>query len=158
MMSTFVLIKMFFLFTIILAGVCAVLERDFKKIVAMSTLSQLGIIIFILSVGGMNFYLFLHIIIHAFFKSMLFLRTGSLIGQITGTQDSRFYGSTLRNYGSFLFFIVRSLCLSGFPFFLGFYSKDFIISSSSFGEGFMFYIVFLVGCIFTVMYRTRLIL
>lgn len=100
---------------------------------------------------------FLHIVIHAFFKSILFLRTGSLMGQMTGTQDSRFYGSTFRNYGSFLFFIVRSLCLSGFPFFLGFYSKDFIISSNSFGEGIFLYLTFLIGCIFTVIYRTRLI-
>lgn len=148
--------KFFFLFTILIAGLCAVLEKDFKKIVAMSTLRQLGIMIFILSVG-VWLLSFLHIIIHAFFKSILFLRTGSLIGQITGTQDSRFYGSSFSNYCSFLYFVVRSFCLSGFPFFLGFYSKDFIISSSSFGEGAFLYVAFLVGCFFTVIYRIRLI-
>lgn len=152
----FSLTKFFFLFTILLAGLCAILENDFKKIVAISTLSQLGIIIFILSVG-LWFLSFLHIIIHAFFKSMLFLRTGSLIGQMGGTQDSRFYGSVLFNYGSFLYFVVRSICLSGFPFFLGFYSKDFIISSSSFGEGLLLYTFFLFGCFFTVIYSVRLI-
>jgi len=89
---SFLYLKFIFISTIIVAGVCAVLEKDFKKVVAMSTLSQLGIIIFILSVGAWVLS-FLHIIIHAFFKSMLFLRTGSLIGQIAGMQDSRFYGS-----------------------------------------------------------------
>lgn len=152
----FSLSKFFFIFTMLLAGFCAILENDFKKIVAMSTLSQLGIIIFILSVG--NWVLsFLHIVIHAFFKSILFLRTGSFMGQIRGTQDSRFYGSFNYSYGSFVYFVVSSLCLAGFPFFLGFYSKDFIISSSSFGEGFLLYFLFLVGCFFTVMYRVRLV-
>jgi len=125
----------------LLAGVCAVLEKDFKKIVAISTLSQLGIIMFILSVGGWILS-FLHIIIHAFFKRMLFLRTGSLIRQIVGGQDSRFYGRSILNYGSFIYFRVRRLCLAGFPFFLGFYSKDFIISSSSVIEGFIFFFLF----------------
>jgi len=148
--------KFFFVFTMLLAGVCAVLEKDFKKIVAISTLSQLGIIMFILSVGGWILS-FLHIIIHAFFKRMLFLRTGSLIRQIVGGQDSRFYGRSILNYGSFIYFRVRRLCLAGFPFFLGFYSKDFIISSSSVIEGFIFFFVFLLGCLTTVIYRIRLI-
>lgn len=100
---------------------------------------------------------FLHIIIHAFFKSILFLRTGSLMGQISGTQDSRFYGRSLKNYGSFLYFVVRSLCLCGFPFFLGFYSKDFIISRRSLFRGSFIYFIFLLGCFFTVMYRIRLV-
>lgn len=153
---SFSFLRFFFVFTILIAGASAVLERDFKKIVAISTLSQLGIMMFILSVGGWLLS-FLHIIIHAFFKSMLFLSTGSLIGQIAGTQDSRFYGGSLSNYSSFLNFIVRSLCLCGFPFFLGFYSKDFIISSSSFLVGVRLYFLFIIGCFFTVAYRVRLV-
>ena len=149
-------LKFFFIFTMLIAGLCAVLEKDFKKIVAISTLRQLGMIIFILSVGGWILS-FLHMIIHAFFKSMLFLRTGSLIGQIAGGQDSRFYGGSSLNYRSFIYFRVRSLCLAGFPFFLGFYSKDFIISSSSVIEGYIYFMIFLVGCLTTVMYRIRLI-
>lgn len=96
-------------------------------------------------------------VIHAFFKSMLFLRTGSLIRQVSGLQDSRFFGRRSLNFNSFLFFCVSCLCLSGFPFFLGFYSKDFIINSSSFSSGSLVYLIFLVGCIFTVIYRVRLI-
>jgi len=149
-------LKYFFVFTMFLAGLRSVVERDLKKIVAMSTLSQLGIIIFILSVGAWILS-FIHIIIHAFFKSMLFLSTGSLIGQMGGTQDSRFYGGGAYFFGSFLYFIVRCLCLGGFPFLVGFYSKDSIISSVSFYEGVLMYILFLVGCIFTLVYRIRLI-
>jgi len=148
--------KTFSLFTILLAGGCAWVEKDFKKIVAMSTLSQLGIIIFILCVGSWVLA-FLHMVIHAFFKSMLFLSTGSLMGQMGGTQDSRFYGGRYINYRSFLYFLVRCLCLSGFPFFVGFYSKDFIISSSSFFNGILFYGLFLLGCIATVGYSFRVI-
>jgi len=148
--------KFFLVLTMVLAGGFAVLERDFKKIVAISTLRQLGMIIFILSVG-MWILSFLHIVIHAFFKSILFLRTGSLIIQKTGAQDSRLYGSSVFSFFSFLYFMVRCVCLAGFPFFLGFYSKDFIISSlSSFG-GFLLYLFFLIGCFFTVIYRVRLI-
>jgi NADH-quinone oxidoreductase subunit L len=100
---------------------------------------------------------FIHIVIHAFFKSMLFLRTGSLIGQKVGLQDSRFYGSDSFSYTSFTFFLVSCLCLGGFPFFLGFYSKDYIISSLSSNEGVFLYCFFLVGCLFTVLYSLRLI-
>jgi len=88
---------------------------------------------------------------------MLFLRTGSLMGQIGGTQDSRFYGGFYSSYSSFLFFVVSCLCLSGFPFFLGFYSKDFIIVSGNLNEGLFLYFLFLLACFFTVVYRIRLI-
>lgn len=149
-------LKVFFLFTMLMAGGCALVERDLKKIVAISTLSQLGMIIFIISVGAWLLS-FLHMVIHAFFKRMLFLRTGSLIGQMAGLQDSRFWGNRSFCYGSFIFFVVSCLCLSGFPFFLGFYSKDFIIFSCSFSLGIFMYFAFLIGCFFTVMYSFRLI-
>ena len=152
----FMALKTFFILTIVLAGLCSIVEGDLKKIVAMSTLSQLGIMMFILSVGAW-LLTFIHIIIHAFFKRMLFLRTGSLMGQIAGGQDSRFYGGKTFCYNSFIFFSVSCLCLAGFPFFLGFYSKDFIISSCSLNEGFFFFYIFLLGCTFTVIYSFRLI-
>jgi len=129
--------KVFSLFTIILGGMCAWLEMDFKKIVAMSTLRQLGIMMFILSAGSWILS-FIHIIIHAFFKRMLFLSTGSLIGQMGGSQDSRFYGRDIFNYISYIYFLVSCFCLSGFPFLIGFYSKDAIISNSSFYNGTFF--------------------
>ena len=143
-------------FTMVLAGYVAWVEVDFKKVVAMSTLSQLGFILYVLRIG-VWFFSFIHLIIHAFFKSMLFLRTGSLMGQFAGKQDIRFYGGDVFSYGSFLYFVVSCFCLSGFPFLVGFYSKDAIIVSRSFYGGEFFYFVFLVGCLFTVGYRFRLV-
>jgi len=148
--------KIFFILTMIRGGLSACLESDFKKIVAISTLSQLGLILFILSLR--NWLLsFIHIVIHAFFKRMLFLRTGSLIIQIRGSQDSRFFGRRFPSYGSSIHFLVSSFCLSGIPFFIGFYSKDLIIYNNSFLEGSLLYCIFLAGCLFTVTYSIRLI-
>lgn len=79
------------LVTILLAGFCACLEGDFKKVIAMSTLRQLGLILFTLSLGAWQLA-FLHMVVHAFFKRTLFLRCGSVIHQLVGCQDSRFYG------------------------------------------------------------------
>ncbi len=74
------LFKSFSLFTILLAGLCACLEKDFKKVIAMSTLSQLGMILFVLFIGSWLLS-FLHIVVHAFFKRTLFLSRGILISQ-----------------------------------------------------------------------------
>lgn len=122
----------------------------------MSTLRQLGMMLFILSVG-LWLLSFIHIVIHAFFKSMLFLRTGSLMSNLGGSQESRFYGSGLRGYISFTYFMVSSFCLAGFPFFIGFYSKDFIIRQGFLGNGLFYFYFFILGCLFTVGYRFRLI-
>lgn len=140
----------------VLRGLGACLELDFKKVVAISTLSQLGFMIFSISLGCWYLALF-HVIFHAFFKRCLFLSTGSLIHEMFGFQDSRFFGSLRFSYFSKLFFISRCFRLIGFPFFLGFYSKDSILR--------FFYdlniriigIIFFFGCCFTVAYRIRLI-
>lgn len=152
----FYFFKLFFLLTMVFGGFIAILEMDFKKIVAISTLRQLGIMAFLLSIG-MWTLTFIHIIIHAFFKRILFLATGSLMGQLAGGQDSRLYGGFVNNYSSFLYFSVSCFCLSGFPFFIGFYSKDFIIAGCGIKSGIILYIIFLVGCSFTVCYRLRLV-
>jgi NADH-quinone oxidoreductase subunit L len=96
-------------------------------------------------------------VLHAFFKRILFLGVGSLMSQLGGAQDSRFYGSLLFVYPSFLYLLVSCLCLGGFPFFVGFYSKDLIISSVSFIRGYTLYFIFLCGCLFTVIYSIRLV-
>jgi len=150
-----IVFKVFFLLTMVVAGASANLEKDFKKVVAMSTLSQLGMMLFILSVGVWALS-FLHIVIHAFFKRMLFLSTGSLIRHLGGGQDSRFYGSRVFSWRASLFFLVSCVCLSGFPFYIGFYSKDFIILGRSLGRGLFFYFSFLGGCLLTVFYSFRL--
>lgn len=146
----------FCLFTMILAGGSATVEVDFKKVVAMSTLSQLGLILFTISIGYWILGL-LHIIIHAFFKRILFLSTGGLISQVRGGQDSRIFGRRVFRIISFFCFTIRRACLSGFPFFIGFYSKDCILRMRFFGGGFRIYLLFLFGCMLTVWYRIRIV-
>lgn len=131
-------------------------EKDFKKVVAMSTLRQLGFIVFSLSLG-FTLFSFLHIIFHAFFKSSLFLATGNLIHYLSGGQDSRFFGSLGSSFFSKLIFNVSCLSLIGFPFTLGFYSKDLVLGSAFFSFFNFFFFFFLVSCLFTVGYSFRLI-
>lgn len=144
------------LFTIILGGVAALSEVDMKKVVAMSTLSQLGFMVFVVSIGGWSLGFF-HIVFHAFFKRAIFLRLGSLIHQLRGGQDSRFFGSLLFSRFSKLVFCSRCLSLMGFPFSLGFYSKDLILGVIISGGFSLTIFFFLLGCILTVAYRVRLI-
>nr|YP_010937262.1 NADH dehydrogenase subunit 5 [Ixodes loricatus]WKW95219.1 NADH dehydrogenase subunit 5 [Ixodes loricatus] len=113
--------------TLFMAGVGANLEMDFKKIIAFSTLSQLGLIMLILSLGMVELAFF-HLLMHALFKSMLFLCAGLLIHNISGIQDIRYLGA----FFSFSPVIsgcmgLASLSLFGFPFIGGFYSKDLIL-------------------------------
>jgi len=132
-------IKFFIIFsgiiTIIVAGFSGLIELDLKKIVALSTLSQLGLIIILI---GLNFkrYCFFHLCIHALFKSSLFICTGFKIYEFFGTQDRRYLNSFWKNPIFNFFFSIVNLSLVGFPFFSGFFSKDIrleisIMSSSS---------------------------
>uniref|UniRef100_UPI00315DB864 NADH dehydrogenase subunit 5 n=1 Tax=Sancassania mycophaga TaxID=3127633 RepID=UPI00315DB864 len=144
------------LFTMFLAGACAVYELDFKKVVAMSTLSQLGFMIFSISSG---YWLlgFLHMTFHAFFKSSLFLSTGNLMHYLLGDQDSRNFGSLGSSFFSKLLFSMSSLSLMGFPFSLGFYSKDTILGELLFSSFSFISFLFIMGCCFTVAYSLRLV-
>lgn len=113
--------------TMLIAGIGAMLEVDLKKIVALSTLRQLGLIVIRLSVGIYLFTLF-HLLTHACFKALLFLCSGKIIHDLGGCQDIRFIGglaSYLPVTGSCFFLANVSLC--GFPFLAGFYSKDLIL-------------------------------
>jgi len=141
----------------LLAGACACMEKDFKKIVAISTLSQLGMMFYVLSIGLWRLS-FLHMMVHAFFKRILFLRSGSLISHNGGGQDSRFYGAERWSRSSYLYFIVRCLSLSGFPFIIGFYSKDYMLGEVMGSFSGFFYFTFLFRCGLTIMYSLRLIL
>ena len=144
------------LITMALAGLFAVYELDFKKVVAISTLRQLGFIVFRIS-SGMWILGFLHIMFHAFFKRSLFLSTGRLIHLIFGNQDSRLFGGFFSSFFVKLFFSLRCIRLIGFPFSLGFYSKDIILGGIIFEWGSLIAILFRVSCCFTVAYRLRLL-
>ena len=110
--------------TILLSGVCGIFETDLKKVIALSTLSQLGLIIVILG-SGYKEICFFHLLIHAIFKSRIFISMGLKIHQSRGLQDRRFLSFNWKNPLLGFCFGVTNLSLTGFPFISGFYSKDF---------------------------------
>lgn len=113
--------------TIFMAGLGANFEFDLKKIIALSTLSQLGLIMRILAIG---FYklAFFHLLTHALFKALLFICAGAIIHNIKNSQDIRDMGSlTVAMPLTISCLNVANLALCGFPFLAGFYSKDMIL-------------------------------
>lgn len=116
--------------TMLIAGIRATNECDIKKIIALSTLSQLGIIITRIGLGFPQIT-FIHIIIHALFKALLFICAGNIINTHRHAQDLRWIGNLIQSMpvtASCLLVANRALC--GIPFTAGFYSKDIIIESS----------------------------
>uniref|UniRef100_UPI0030DE72B9 NADH dehydrogenase subunit 5 n=1 Tax=Micronephthys minuta TaxID=1037237 RepID=UPI0030DE72B9 len=118
--------------TMLMAGISAIAECDMKKIIALSTLSQLGVMMMSL---GLNLpaLAFFHLLTHALFKALLFLCAGSMIHLHHHSQDLRFMGNLTRQMpltSSCL--IIANMALCGSPFLAGFYSKDMIIESTLF--------------------------
>nr|QNV11602.1 NADH dehydrogenase subunit 5 [Neomikiella lychnidis] len=111
--------------TMLMAGLGANFEMDFKKIIALSTLSQLGLMVSIISLGYEKLAFF-HLLTHAMFKSLLFLCAGVFIHSMLNFQDIRLSGG-FNLYFSLMNFNISSLSLSGMPFLAGFYSKDLIM-------------------------------
>jgi len=143
--------------TILISGLGANLEIDLKKIIALSTLSQLGAIIITLSLGLIELSYF-HLLRHALFKSLLFLCVGVYIHSYGDIQDIRALGGVgviIPVTG--LFFIGCSLSLCGFPFLSGFYSKDLILEVIEMSDirGYLLILV-IVGTAFTFSYSIRL--
>lgn len=115
------------LITITIAGGSALIELDIKKIIALSTLSQLGVIFFSLGLCQ-PFLAFFHLVSHAYFKAMLFMAAGSIIHSVKDYQDLRKIGGYARNlYRIRIVILVSNLRLCGLPFISGFYSKDLIL-------------------------------
>nr|QWS05454.1 NADH dehydrogenase subunit 5 [Zecheuna tonkinensis] len=146
------------LITMFLSGFSACVENDLKKIIAFSTLSQLSFMFIVLSFGSL-ILCFIHLLIHAIFKSMLFLCSGFFIHCFFGNQDIRFMGglSIQCPYVSSCF-CISLICLCGFPFFSGFYSKDFVIELIILSEtSFFFFFLFCVSIGLTMVYSFRLV-
>ena len=143
--------------TAIFAASIAVAQNDIKRILAYSTVSQLGYMMMGLGVGGVAVGMF-HLITHAFFKALLFLGSGSVIHGCHEEQDVRKMGG-LKKYMpvTFAVYAVGMLALAGFPlFFSGFWSKDEILHSAHNWP--VSHIPFLLGCtgaLFTAFYMTR---
>merc|ERR1711978_105105 len=113
--------------TMVIAGMTAIIEIDIKKIIALSTLRQLGVMIIILGIGN-PILSFFHLISHAFFKAILFICAGIIIHNIKDYQDIRKIGFRYFNlHFSISIIIIANISLCGLPFIRGFYSKDLII-------------------------------
>jgi NADH:ubiquinone oxidoreductase subunit 5 (subunit L)/multisubunit Na+/H+ antiporter MnhA subunit len=109
------------------AASIALTQDDIKKVIAYSTCSQLGYMIFICGLSAYNVSLF-HLINHAFFKALLFLGAGSVIHAMQGEQDMRKFGSLINLIPyTYSLMLVGFFALAGFPFLSGFYSKDLIL-------------------------------
>nr|AFY16878.1 NADH dehydrogenase subunit 5 [Perittopus sp. HL-2012] len=153
--SFFVMIGMM---TMFMSGLGANFEFDLKKIIALSTLSQLGLMMTILFMGY-PILSFFHLLTHAFFKALLFLCAGLIIHVMNDTQDIRFMGGL----GNFLpltmtCFFISNLSLCGFPYLSGFYSKDLIMELMSFnGLNLFVYLIMYLSIGLTVSYTVRLL-
>ncbi len=141
-------------------GLIGIVQNDIKRVVAYSTLSQLGYMTVALGVSAYSAAIF-HLMTHAFFKALLFLGAGSVIIALHHQQDMREMGG-LRKWMPVTWITawIGTLALIGFPFFSGFYSKDAIIEavheSSRFGSGFAYWAVVL-GVFVTALYSFRLL-
>nr|YP_010570517.1 NADH dehydrogenase subunit 5 [Pyrocoelia analis]UEN67848.1 NADH dehydrogenase subunit 5 [Pyrocoelia analis]UZG66114.1 NADH dehydrogenase subunit 5 [Pyrocoelia analis] len=143
--------------TMFMAGLGANFEFDLKKIIALSTLSQLGLMMSILFMGDSDLAFF-HLLSHALFKALLFMCAGCMIHNYLNNQDIRYMGSMINIMPlTCSFFNICSFSLCGLPFLSGFYSKDLIIDFISFsGFNMYIYIIFYISIGLTVSYTVRL--
>ena len=145
--------------TALFMGFLGIIQNDIKRVVAYSTLSQLGYMTVALGASAYSVAVF-HLMTHAFFKALLFLAAGSVIMGMHHNQDIRWMGG-VRKYMpiTWLTFLLGSLALIGTPLFSGFYSKDSIIEvvgeSYLWGSGFAYFAV-LAGVFVTAFYSFRL--
>nr|AHX97871.1 NADH dehydrogenase subunit 5 [Proterops sp. QL-2014] len=153
---------MFFLmlissFTMFMAGMSANFEFDLKKIIALSTLSQLGLMIYSISLN-LQMLAFFHLLTHAMFKSLLFLCSGIIIHNFFNHQDIRYMCfSNFNMMFIMMVFHISSFSLCGIPFLSGFYSKDLIIDMYNMSNySFIFIGIFYMSMFLTVSYTTRL--
>ena len=146
--------------TAFFAATTGLLQNDLKRVIAYSTCSQLGYMIFACGLSNYSVGIF-HLANHAFFKALLFLAAGSVIHSVADEQDMRKMGG-LKNKIPFTYSImlIGSLALMGFPFLTGFYSKD-VILEVAYGKfcnsGYFSFILGTCGAFFTAFYSTRLI-
>nr|ADI75259.1 NADH dehydrogenase subunit 5 [Parnassius bremeri] len=145
--------------TMFMAGVSANYEFDLKKIIGLSTLSQLGLMMSILSMGN-NELTFFHLLTHAMFKALLFMFAGVIIHMMNDNQDIRYMG------GMSIYIPMTSLCMNisklalcGIPFLAGFYSKDLILEMVSMSNlNMLIFFLYYFSTGLTMFYTIRLLM
>ena len=144
--------------TSFLAATIAITQNDIKKVLAYSTISQLGYMFMGIGVGAYTAGLF-HLVTHAFFKALLFLGSGSVIHALSGEQDIRRMGG-LRKFipVTGITFLIGTLAIAGIPFFAGFFSKDGILGAV-YDRGYtVHWLIGLITVVMTAIYMGRLYL
>ncbi len=145
--------------TLLIAGTIALVQTDIKRVIAYSTMSQIGYMIMGVSVGAYAAGLF-HLMTHAFFKALLFMGAGSIIGAMSGEQSlDRMGGFRKALPFTFACFVIGGLALSGIPPFSGFFSKDeiLLVTGELGGWHWALYVVGYIGAFLTAIYTFRMI-
>ena len=143
------------LLTALVAAFIGLRQNDIKKVLAYSTVSQLGFMFVALGVGAYTTAMF-HLMTHAFFKALLFLGAGSVIHAMSGEQDMRFMGGLKSKIKvTHITFLIGTLAISGFPFLSGMISKDEILTNVYGKNPVLWVILFLVATL-TAIYMFRM--
>nr|WBP63214.1 NADH dehydrogenase subunit 5 [Cladonia macilenta] len=146
--------------TTVFSSLIGLFQQDIKKVIAYSTMSQLGMMVIAVGLSSYNVALF-HLVNHAFYKGLLFLGAGAVIHAVTDNQDFRKYGGLIGFLPlTYSVMLIASLSLVAFPFMTGFYSKDFILESA-YGQ-FQFssiavYFIATIGAMFTTLYSVKVL-
>jgi len=146
--------------TTVFSSLIGLFQQDIKKVIAYSTMSQLGMMVIAIGLSSYNIALF-HLINHAFYKGLLFLGAGAVIHAVSDNQDFRKYGG-LRPFLPLTYsvMLIASLSLVAFPFMTGFYSKDFILESA-YGQFYfsstVVYFIATIGAMFTTLYSVKVL-
>ena len=146
--------------TTVFSSLIGLFQQDIKKVIAYSTMSQLGMMVVAVGLSSHNVALF-HLINHAFYKGLLFLGAGAVIHAVADNQDFRKYGG-LKPFLPLTYsvMLIASLSLVAFPFMTGFYSKDFILESA-YGQfhfsSVVVYFISTIGAMFTTLYSVKVL-
>ncbi|GAB1349628.1 NADH-quinone oxidoreductase subunit L [Ignavibacteriales bacterium] len=145
------------LFTALFAATIGLVQNDIKKVLAYSTVSQLGYMFLALGMGAFSAGIF-HVMTHAFFKALLFLGAGSVIHGMHEEQDIRNYGG-LKKYmpKTYITFAIAAVAISGIPPLSGFFSKDEILWMAYANGGLFFWIIGAITALMTAFYMFRLL-
>lgn len=146
--------------TALFIGAIAIFENDIKKVIAYSTISQLGYMVAALGINAFTVSFF-HLYTHAFFKALLFLCAGSIIMSLHHNQDIRKMGGLKSKLPiTYVSFMIGTLCIIGFPLTSGFFSKDLLLEVMLYENSsisFIAYLMLLLAALVTTIYSLRLL-
>ena len=146
--------------TTVFSSLIGLFQQDIKKVIAYSTMSQLGMMVIAIGLSCYTVALF-HLVNHAFYKGLLFLCAGAVIHAVADNQDFRKYGGLISYLPlTYSLMLTASLSLVAFPFMTGFYSKDFILESA-YGQyklsSIIVYFIATIGAMFTTLYSVKVL-